>query len=85
MSTEMDMSALGATNAVLHMEIGSCVGQESLSWTTLMSIANATLQFTSLFQRKSWINWGLLTNSSRIMFKEELKMVLEEVEAEAVA
>ena len=85
MSTEMDMSALGAMNAVLHMAIGSCVGQESLSWTTLMNIANATLQFTSLFQRKSWINWGLLTNSSRIMFKEELKMVLEEVEAEAVA
>ena len=85
MSTEMDMSALGAMNAVLHMAIENYVGQESLSWTTLMNIANATLQFTSLFQRKSWINWGLLTNSSRIMFKEELKMVLEEVEAEAVA
>ena len=31
MSTEMDMSALGAMNVVSHMAIGSCVGQESQS------------------------------------------------------
>ena len=31
MSTEMDTSALGAMNAVLHMAIESYVGQENLS------------------------------------------------------